>query len=117
MRIAVGCAVLVVLTCAAAAATYTPPRAPGELPDWRFVAVVSLGGMLLLWVVVPLALGRGVGAVFRMRCPRCGGGVSWLGSGWRPPFRWRRLTVCLYCNAFLRTEKTENGWKEIDRKS
>jgi hypothetical protein len=71
--------------------------------------------MIVMWILIPLGIGRLIALVFRMTCPRCGGAVSWLAWSWRPESGSRRLTVCLQCNAFLRTWKSESGWTEIPR--
>jgi hypothetical protein len=109
-------ALLAAFVVAAAVTTALAVERRHDMNDpaqWPLTVAIIGEAMVFLWIVVPLACGRLVAAAFRMRCPRCGGGVSWLGSRSSPLHGRRRSSVCLHCNAFLRTRWTGNGWEEV----
>lgn len=70
-----------------------------------------------LCVVIVLLLGRVVGAIAGIRCPRCRGRVSWTSSHWPSGNGWRpvHLCFCFRCRALMRLTKTGDGWSELRR--
>lgn len=83
-----------------------------EVSPW--VAVAAFGAVgLLVCLLMLLALGLIIGALVRLRCPRCLAQLVWGGTGQnRRSGKWYTAGICLKCRRLLRLRKSELGWTE-----